>query len=83
MPYWCGDCRNHFSVRIGTLLYCAKVSYRKWAIAIHLYLSNPRGTSSRQLAHDIGVTQKTVWPCCTASGSAGRIPDRCAAGSPR
>ena len=39
----------------------SKVPYRKWAVARYLYLSNPRGISSRQLARDIGVTQKTAW----------------------
>ena len=61
MPYWCGDCRSHFSVRIGTVLYCAKVPYQKWAIAIHLHHSHPQGISAMQLARDIRVSYKTAW----------------------
>ena len=61
MPYWCGDCRNHFSVRIGTVMSHSKVPLQKWVLAIHLDLSRPQGISSMQLARDIEVTQKTAW----------------------
>ena len=60
MPYWCGDCRNHFSVRIGTLLYCAKVSYQDWATAYYLHTNHPTGINACQLAGDIGVTHNTA-----------------------
>ena len=60
-PYWCGDCRKHFSVRTEGMMSHSKVPYRKWAIAVHLHLSRPQGISSRQLARDLGITQKTAW----------------------
>ena len=59
-PYWCGDCRKHFSVRTGGGMSHSPVPYKKWAIAIHLHLSRPQGISACQLARDIGVTRKTA-----------------------
>ena len=60
MPYWCGDCRNHFSVRIGTVMSHSKVSCQKWVIAIYLHLSRPQGSSACQLARDLDMTRKTA-----------------------
>ncbi len=59
MAYWCGDCRNHFSVRTGGVSH-SKVPLQKWAIAIYLHLSRPQGISACQLARDIRVTRKTA-----------------------
>ena len=32
-----------------------------WVIALHLHLTRPYGISSRQLAIDLGITQKSAW----------------------
>ena len=61
MPYWCGDCRNHFSVRTEGVMSHSKIPYQKWVVGVHLHLSRPYGISSRQLAKDLGKTQKTAW----------------------
>ena len=60
-PYWCGDCRNRFSVRTGTVLECSHISYQKWAIAIYLHLSSLKGVSSLKLHRDLGMTQRSAW----------------------
>ena len=61
LPYWCGACRQHFSVRTGTALERSKVPLRKWAFAIYLEVTSLKGVSSMKLHRDIGVTQKTAW----------------------
>ena len=61
MPYWCGDCRSYFSVRTGSALANSRVPLRKWAIAVWLYITRPKGISSVQLAKDIEVSQRTAW----------------------
>ena len=61
MPYWCKDCRNHFSVRTGTVLACSRVPLQKWVWAIYLCATNLKSISSMKLHRDIGVTQKTAW----------------------
>ncbi len=59
-PYWCGACRKHFSVRTGSVLANSKIPLRKWAIGIHLHLTRPYGISGRQLAFDLGLTEKSA-----------------------
>ena len=61
LPYWCGACRRHFSVRVGSPMERSKVPLQKWAIALYLHLSNLKGVSSMKLHRDLGVTQKTAW----------------------
>ena len=61
MPYWCPDCRSYFSVQTGTALASSKVPLRKWAFAIYLHMTNPKGISSMKLHRDLGVSQPTAW----------------------
>ena len=60
-PYWCGDCRKHFSVRTRTRLANSKIPYQTWVVGIHLHSTRPYGISSRLLAEDLGITQKSAW----------------------
>ena len=43
LPYWCGDCREYFSVRTGTAMHRSRVSLRKWVFAIYLEATNLKG----------------------------------------
>ena len=61
MPYRCRDCRKYFSAKTGGALERSKVTYRQWAIAIYLSVTNLKGVASMKLYRDIGVTQKTAW----------------------
>lgn len=61
MPYRCQDCRQHFSIRTGTVLAESKISLQKWFFAIYLMTTARKGISSVQLAKELGVTQKTAW----------------------
>lgn len=57
----CGDCRQRFSIKVGSIFEDSKIPLRKWLIAIWLLTSHKKGIASTQLARDIGVTQKTAW----------------------
>ena len=57
----CGDCRQRFSIKVGTIFEDSKIELRKWFMAIYLMTSHKKGIASTQLAKDIGVTQKTAW----------------------
>lgn len=59
--YKCRDCRERFTVRVGTIFESSHVSLENWFYAIYVFLSHKKGISSVQLAKDIGVTQKTAW----------------------
>ena len=61
LPYWCGSCRRHFSVRVNTLMGRSHIGYQKWAYAVYLHLTSLKGVSSMKLHRDLGVTQKTAW----------------------
>lgn len=61
MPYRCRDCRNHFSVRKGTVMQSSKLSLQKWAIAIYMMTTGIKGTSSMKLYRDLGIRQATAW----------------------
>ena len=61
MPYWCGDCRRHFSVRTGTLMERSKIPLHKWAIAVYMVTTSLKSVSSMKLHRDLGITQKSAW----------------------
>lgn len=57
----CGDCRQRFSIKVGTVFEDTKIPLRKWFAAIWLLTSHKKGIASTTLAKDIKVTQKTAW----------------------
>ena len=61
MPYWCGNCRKHFSVRTGTLMERSKIPLHKWAIAVYMVTTSLKSVSSMKLHRDLGITQKSAW----------------------
>ena len=61
MPYWCSECKKYFSVKIGTVMEHSKISYRRWAVATYLLATRPKGISSVQLGHDLGIKQSSAW----------------------
>lgn len=61
MPFRCQDCREHFSIRTGTILAESKIPLHKWLFAIYLMTTARKGISSVQLSKELGVTQKTAW----------------------
>ena len=59
--YKCGDCRQEFTVRTGTIFERSHVPLHKWVFAMYLVVTARKGVSSLQLSKEIGVTQKTAW----------------------
>ncbi|MCL2722733.1 MAG: IS1595 family transposase [Treponema sp.] len=59
--YKCKNTNKFFNVKTGTLFENSKIGLTKWFFAICLITSHKKGISSRQLAEDIRVTQKTAW----------------------
>ncbi len=60
-PYYCGHCREHFSVRFGTVMQSSGIPLRKWAIGTYLWATSLKGVSSMKLHRDLGITQKSAW----------------------
>ena len=61
MPYRCRACRQHFSVKTGTVLQSGKRSLSKWAIAFYLYSTSRQGVSGRKRRRALGLAQKSAW----------------------
>ena len=61
MPYWCSDCRQYFSVKLGTVMESSNLPLRKWAIAFYQILTNLKGVSSMKLHRDLNIAQSSAW----------------------
>ena len=59
--YKCRDCKERFTVTIGTMFEGSHIPMRKWFIALYIFSSHKKGISSHQLASDLGITQKSAW----------------------
>ncbi|MGA9852445.1 MAG: IS1595 family transposase [Gammaproteobacteria bacterium] len=59
--YKCKDCREPFTVTVGTIFERSKVPLNKWLLAVYLLCSSKKGISSHQIHRTLGVTYKTAW----------------------
>lgn len=59
--YKCVDCRNQFTVTVGTVFERSKIPLSQWLQAVYLLCSSKKGISSHQLHRMLGVTYKTAW----------------------
>ncbi len=57
----CNDCREQYTVTIGTVFESSKVGLHKWLYVNHVLCSSKKGTSAHQIARNIGVSYKTAW----------------------
>lgn len=57
----CADCRQRFSIKVGTIFEDTKLPLRKWFAAVWLITSHKKGIASTQLAKDLKITQKSAW----------------------
>jgi transposase-like protein len=59
--YKCAECREQFTVTIGTIFEDSKIPLNKWLLAIHLLCASKKGMSAHQLHRMLGVAYKTAW----------------------
>jgi transposase-like protein len=59
--YFCGACRQQFTVTVGTVLERSHVPLSKWLMALFLLGASKKSLSANQLHRMIGVTYKTAW----------------------
>lgn len=57
----CYNCRQQFTVKIGTIFEDSHAPLRLWLQAIYLMCSSKKGISTRQLQRTLGVGLKTAW----------------------
>jgi transposase-like protein len=59
--YSCNECREKFTVRVGTLYERSHIPLHKWLLATHLMVASKKGVSSLQLSRMLGITYKSAW----------------------
>jgi transposase-like protein len=59
--YKCRDCRQPFSVTVGTVFERSKIPLHKWLLANHMLSAGKKGVSSHEIHRTLGVTYKTAW----------------------
>ncbi len=62
--YFCGACRQQFTVTVGTVLERSHVPISKWLMAVFFLCSSKKSLSANQIHWMIGVTYKTAWFMC-------------------
>ncbi len=57
----CGECRQQFTAKVGTVFEHARMPLHKMLQAVHLMISSKKGISSHQLHRILEVQYKTAW----------------------
>ena len=57
----CYECRQPFTVKIGTIFEDSHAPLRYWLQAVALMCSSKKGISTRQLQRTLGCSMKTAW----------------------
>lgn len=60
----CNDCREQYTVTVGTVFERSKVPLNKWLLCNHLMCASKKGVSAKQIERMLGVTYKTAWFMC-------------------
>jgi transposase-like protein len=59
--YQCNECREQFTVTVGTVFERSKIPLTKWLAALFLLVSSKKGVSAHQIHRMLGITYKTAW----------------------
>jgi transposase-like protein len=62
--YYCSECREKFTVRVGTVYERSHIPLLKWLFAVHLIVSSKKGMSALQISRMLGITYKSAWFMC-------------------
>ncbi len=59
--YQCAECRQQFTVTVGTVFERSKIPLCKWLAALFLMVSSKKGVSAHQVHRMLGVSYKSTW----------------------
>jgi transposase-like protein len=59
--YYCSQCQDKFTVRMGTVYERSHIPLHKWLLAFRLLSSSKKGISSHQLSRTLNITYKSAW----------------------
>jgi transposase-like protein len=57
----CNECREQFTVTVGTVMERSKIPLRKWAMAMFVMAAAKKGVSAHQMHRTLDVPYKTAW----------------------
>ena len=60
--YWCSECREKFTVRVGTVLERSHIPLHKWMLGFRYYTASKKGFSALQLQRMLGLgSYRSAW----------------------
>ena len=59
--FTCRDCREQFSVTVGSVMERSHIPLHKWVLGFHLMNASKKGVSAHQLHRTLGLTYKSAW----------------------
>ncbi len=63
--YHCNDCRDKFTVRVGSVMERSHIPLTKWALVFHLMCASKKGISAKQVQRMLGFkSYKSAWFMC-------------------
>jgi transposase-like protein len=64
--YQCNEaeCREQFTVTVGTVMERSKIPLNKWLYAIHEMGASKKGKSAHQMHRELGITYQSAWFMC-------------------
>lgn len=58
----CNECREHFTVTVGSVMERSHIPLHKWVLGFHLMASSKKGVSAHQLMRNLGIgSYRTAW----------------------
>lgn len=62
--YKCSECREQFTVTVGTVFERSKIALHLWLQVAYLMSASKKGISAKQIERMLGVSYKTAWFMC-------------------
>jgi transposase-like protein len=62
--YQCAECRQQFTVTVGTVFERSKIPLTKWLAALFLLVSSKKGMSAHQMHRMLNISYKSTWFMC-------------------
>jgi transposase-like protein len=59
--YQCNECREQFTVTVGSVMEDSKIPLNKWLLAMHFLGASKKGMSAHQLHRMLGITYQSAW----------------------
>lgn len=60
----CKECRQQFTVTVGTVMERSKVALRDWVYVFAAICASKKGISAHQISRELGCQYKTAWFMC-------------------